>query len=78
MKIERIISNGHTSPETGWYDQVQSEWVIVLQGSASIEFENEGVTELGAGDHLNIPAQQKHRVVRTSASPPTIWLAVFY
>ncbi|HIG08126.1 MAG TPA: cupin, partial [Methylococcaceae bacterium] len=21
VKIERILSKGHTSPETGWYDQ---------------------------------------------------------
>ena len=31
VKIERIISRGHTSPEAGWYDQAQDEWVIVLR-----------------------------------------------
>lgn len=26
IRIERIVSKGHTSPETGWYDQVEDEW----------------------------------------------------
>lgn len=81
VRIERVVSKGHASPgpaEADWYDQDQHEWVIVLQGSAAIEFENEGVVELSEGDYVNIPAHKKHRVVRTSASPVTIWLAVFY
>ena len=81
VRIERIISKGHTSPdpaEAEWYDQDQHEWVIVLQGSASVEFENDGIVELSEGDYINIPARTKHRVVRTSASPETIWLAVWY
>ncbi|MDT8317429.1 MAG: hypothetical protein RQ824_05500, partial [bacterium] len=31
IKIERIISKGHRSPESGWYDQKKSEWVIVCR-----------------------------------------------
>jgi len=31
VRIERIISKGHTSPEAGWYDQNENEWVIVLK-----------------------------------------------
>ena len=31
IRIERIISNGHTSPESGWYDQEQNEWVTFLK-----------------------------------------------
>jgi cupin 2 domain-containing protein len=27
IKIERIVSHGHTSPENGWYDQKENEWV---------------------------------------------------
>jgi cupin 2 domain-containing protein len=30
------------------------------------------------GDHLNIPAQRRHRVEWTTPEEPTIWLAVFY
>ena len=27
VRIERIISLGQTSPEMGWYDQTENEWV---------------------------------------------------
>ena len=30
VRIERIVSWGHASPEGFWYDQDQDEWVIVL------------------------------------------------
>ncbi|WP_020587035.1 hypothetical protein [Desulfobacter curvatus] len=39
IRIERIVSLGHSSPEFGWYDQDENEWVIVLEGSGSILFE---------------------------------------
>ena len=35
IRIERIVSRGHTSPPDFWYDQPQAEWVIVLAGSAA-------------------------------------------
>ena len=78
VKIERIISKGHKSPDTGWYDQEQNEWVLVLKGNASICFENETVIELNVGDYINIPAHRKHRVISTSAITETIWLAIHY
>ena len=78
VKIERIISRGHTSPETGWYDQDRAEWVIVLTGEASIAFENDTFVELKPGDYINIPAHNRHKVVSTSSDTETIWLAVHY
>ena len=27
VRIERILSKGHTSPESGWYDQDEHEWM---------------------------------------------------
>lgn len=30
FRIERIVSTGHASPEDCWYDQNQTEWVVVL------------------------------------------------
>ena len=78
VKIERIVSNGQTSPESGWYDQDNDEWVILLQGAATILFEDGTEAALTKGDYLNIPAHQKHRVTMTSADPATIWLAVHY
>jgi len=77
VRIERIVSQGHQSPEGFWYDQDQHEWVIVLKGQASLQFEN-GSVDLKPGDFLNIPAHKKHRVAWTSPEEPTIWLAIFY
>jgi cupin 2 domain-containing protein len=76
-RIERIVSEGHTSPVHEWYDQDQSEWVLLLQGSARLEFEDQTL-ELAPGDYVNIPAHLKHRVVWTAPNQRTIWLAVFY
>lgn len=38
LRIERIVSRGHRSPESGWYDQSEDEWVLVLQGEAVVAF----------------------------------------
>ncbi|WP_287373276.1 cupin domain-containing protein [Prosthecochloris sp.] len=78
VRIERIVSYGHSSPETGWYDQDESEWVIVLDGSGSLLFENGREIVLRAGDYIDIPAHTRHKVLRTDKVRPTIWLAVFY
>jgi len=78
VRIERIISCGQKSPENFWYDQNENEWVILLKGYASLEFEKSGTIELHEGDHINIPAHQKHRVAKTSANPECVWLAVYY
>jgi cupin 2 domain-containing protein len=78
VRIGRIISMGHKSPETGWYDQEKNEWVLVLKGNASISFEKEAVVNLEEGDYINIPAHKKHSVISTSPVSETIWLAIFY
>ena len=76
--IERIVSKGHTSPDEGWYDQDRHEFVVVLKGSARLEFEDGGISDLAAGDWLNIPAHRKHRVAWTDETTETVWLAVHY
>lgn len=79
VRIERIISTGQSSPPGFWYCQPQSEWVMVLQGSAGLLMENESdVRVMKAGDFVNIPSQCRHRVEWTDADHPTIWLAVHY
>ena len=79
VRIERIVSFGQASPEGYWYDQQESEWVIVLQGEAKLELQDQPETiHLKRGDFLNIPAHRKHRVLWTVEDRPTIWLAVFY
>jgi cupin 2 domain-containing protein len=77
VRIERIVSHGHKSPDGVWYDQLTSEWVLVLQGAAKIEFADRTV-EMGPGDYLDIPAHRKHRVAWTTPDEHTIWLAVHY
>lgn len=77
VRIERIVSHGHASPEGFWYDQDEHEWVIILQGAAKLRLED-NVMELKPGDHVLIPAHKKHRVEWTTSDEPTIWLAVFY
>ncbi len=78
VKIERIISKGHRSPDHGWYDQPQHEWVIVLQGQATISFDNAPAVTLTTGVYLNIPAHQKHKVSWSDPDEETVWLAVHY
>lgn len=77
VRIERIVSHGHRSPEGFWYDQEQHEWVIVLKGSARLQFEDASL-DLKPGDFVNIPAHKKHRVESTSPDETTLWLAIFY
>jgi cupin 2 domain-containing protein len=75
IKIERIVSYGQTSPKEFWYDQKEDEFVLVLDGNATIEYDDGSSYKLVKGDSLYIDAHQKHRVVYTSN--PTVWLAVF-
>ncbi|MCW8127392.1 cupin domain-containing protein [Microbulbifer halophilus] len=78
VRIERIVSRGHSSPERGWYDQDEGEWVMVLRGAARLLFEDGREVELGAGDFIDIPARTKHRVSWTDPGETTVWLAVYY
>jgi cupin 2 domain-containing protein len=79
VRIERIVSTGHASPEGLWYDQDQHEWVVVLRGRAKLLFKDDDEpVEMGPGDWINIPAHRKHRVAWTTPDEPTVWLAVFY
>ena len=78
VQIERIISKGHNSPESGWYDQDKDEWLIVLKGEAILLFADESSVNLKTGDFIDIPAHKKHKVKWTDPDTETIWLAVQY
>lgn len=78
VRIERIVSTGHASPEGFWYDQEEHEWVLLLQGAATLGFEHGREVSLKPGDCLLIPAHQRHRVDWTSGEEATVWLAVFF
>jgi cupin 2 domain-containing protein len=73
-RIERIVSNCAASPPGFWYDQPQAEWVLLVRGSAVLEFEGAAPVALESGDWIEIPPHARHRVARTG--PDTLWLAV--
>lgn len=75
-RIERIVSQGHRSPDDFWYDQTEDELVCLLSGSALLDFDYCSVV-LTAGDTLFVPAHKKHRVDQTSNMPPCVWLCIF-
>ena len=71
IKIEFINSN---SVKNGTiYIQEEDEWVILLEGEATLEVEQTTHT-LKCGDYLFIPAKVEHRVLFTNEK--TLWLAV--
>lgn len=78
VKIERIVSRGHTTKEEDWYDQKTHEWVMIIKGEAKLVIENGPEVHLSEGDYINIPAHTRHRVSWTPENKTTIWLAVHY
>ncbi len=79
VRIERIISMGHRSPENFWYDQKEDEFVLLLSGSATLQFEGQAeVKEMFPGDYMLIPAHVKHRVASTDSEEESVWLAVHF
>jgi cupin 2 domain-containing protein len=74
VRIERIVSDGQSSPSDFWYDQPHDEWVALMQGKAVLEFSTGEQHDLRSGDSLYIPAHCRHRVARTGLR--TVWLAV--
>ncbi|BAQ60679.1 hypothetical protein GM3708_1085 [Geminocystis sp. NIES-3708] len=71
--IQKIVSSD--KPDHIIYNQPQDEWVILLQGKATLQLEN-NIINLTSGDYLFIPANTCHQVTKTSTNPYCIWLAV--
>ncbi|MGX9726555.1 MAG: cupin domain-containing protein [Candidatus Electronema sp. VV] len=79
IRIERIVSKGQTSPVAGcWYDQNDNEWVLVLEGSGTILFEDGRQVTLNKGYFLHIPAHEKHKVSWTDPDRQTVWLVIHF
>jgi cupin 2 domain-containing protein len=79
LRLERIHSCNAVSAEGFWYDQAEHEWVMVLQGSARLQFDDEALPRnLSRGDSLLIEPHRRHRVVATDPAPGTVWLALFW
>jgi cupin 2 domain-containing protein len=69
--VEQILSSA--SPPDDLYVQERDEFVVVLEGAATLDVEGTTV-ELGCGEWIRLPAGVPHRVVATESG--TNWLAV--
>ncbi len=79
VKIERIVSRGHATPEGEWYDQSWDEWVVLLKGSATLDFDGDKESvSLKSGDFIFLPAGLRHRVAWTEPDVDSIWLAIHF
>ena len=79
MQLLRIVTPGQATPDGGWYDQNEDEWVVLLQGRAGLIIEGETVArQLEPGDWVLLPAHFRHRVQWTDPNGPTVWLALHY
>ncbi len=73
--LEHIQSNRAASETDVWYNQETPEWVALIKGQATLQFES-GTLELKTGDALLIEAHSKHRVSYTSSD--ATWLALHF
>ena len=71
LVVEQILSGESSQPAE--YLQEQDEWVLLLEGSATLEVGGERAL-LEPGDWVFLPAGTPHTVVQTAAG--TSWLAV--
>lgn len=79
VQIERIVSPNSRNLNAEWYNQATDEWVLLLSGSAVIEYEHNETVKLTAGDYLFLPSYKKHRVIETQAENGiSIWLAIHF
>lgn len=78
LRLERIHSCRAASAEGFWYDQDELEWVLLLQGSARLQFADEPEPrDLSVGETLVIAPHRRHRLLETDGPPGTVWLALF-
>ena len=71
IKINRIVSSDDLDEKV--YIQEEDEWLVVLEGQATLLLNNEKKT-LIKGDTLFIPSKTPHRVLSTQNG--TVWLTV--
>ncbi len=76
LRIERIVTFTPYSAPGDWYEEETDEWVVLLTGSAEIEYRTGEKVRMTAGDPLFIPARKKHRVSWSAPGERCIWLAV--
>ncbi len=74
--VERIYTAKAFKQPGKWYYQEKDEWVLLLQGNAVLEFEEEKNVRLDKGDYIFIQAHKKHRIRQSSEKSNCIWLAI--
>ena len=57
-----------------WYDQAQTEFVLLVKGEAVLEFDDGSERRMVGGDWAVLPAHCRHRLASTSVE--ALWLAV--
>jgi cupin 2 domain-containing protein len=77
IRVDRIITLKPYDKSGKWYDQETNEWVLLMQGEAELEFEDDEKIALKSGDYIFIPAHKKHRINYSSSEPKCIWLAIY-
>jgi cupin 2 domain-containing protein len=79
IKLERIVSQGQSTPPGKWLVGNKAEWVILIKGSAKLLFRyGPRLAKLKPGDYVHIPARCAHRVEYTHPKQKTVWLALYY
>ena len=79
FRLERIISQGQSTPEGEWLEQDNDEWVVLLTGKARIRFEDDKDSYLmESGEYIYIPSRKRHRVEWTPSDKQTVWLALHF
>jgi len=71
IKINRIISSSSIEPKE--YIQDEDEWIVVLEGKATLLIRNKEVTLL-KGDTFFISANTPHKILKVENG--TVWLTV--
>ncbi|MES2257456.1 MAG: cupin domain-containing protein [Pseudomonadota bacterium] len=71
LVVERIVSSSKIASHE--YVQEQDEWVVLLQGEATLDIAGESIS-LKSGDHVFLPSKTPHTVL--SVSEGALWLAI--
>lgn len=79
FRIEKIYSSGQSTPIGEWLKEEVNEFVLLVEGSASIIFkENNQEIHLNEGDYFIIPKNTEHRVEKTDSETITTWLTIHF
>jgi cupin 2 domain-containing protein len=54
VRVERIVSKGHASPEGFWYEQSEDEFVVLLNGEAVVRFEGRVEAGVEGGEEAGV------------------------